>query len=302
MNIVFMGTPAFSVGPLKALVDQGHVIKAVYSQPPRRGGRGKALRLSPVHEWADQNGIAVRTPINMKDGTEAAFLEGLKVDIGVVVAYGLILPQTVLDAPTWGCLNIHASLLPRWRGAAPIQRAIMAGDDETGVCIMQMEAGLDTGPVRHSRKVPITSLDTFQTLHDQLSMEGSFAIEDVLSDLHAYPAVPQKDRGVTYAEKITKSEARIDWSSTASEIDRQIRGLSPFPGAWTMFGDERLKIHMSEVRNGSGQPGTILDNELTIATGNGAVGLKLVQRQGKSAGKASEVLRGFPMPPGSRLI
>ena len=210
MNIVFMGTPAFSVGPLKALVDQGHVIKAVYSQPPRRGGRGKALRLSPVHEWADQNGIAVRTPLNMKDGTEAAFLKALKVDVGVVVAYGLILPQSVLDAPACGCLNIHASLLPRWRGAAPIQRAIMAGDDETGVCIMQMEAGLDTGPVRHTRKVPITSLDTFQTLHDRLSFEGSGAVVDVVSDLNAYPAVPQKDSAINASMSVKCSQ--LCWS------------------------------------------------------------------------------------------
>ncbi len=298
MKILFMGTPEFSVQVLEALVEAGHEIVAVYTQPPRPAGRGKALRLTPVAQRAEAMGLPVFSPLSLRDPEEISKLAQLKADIGVVVAYGLILPQAVLDAPRLGCLNIHASLLPRWRGAAPIQRAIMAGDVETGVCIMQMDAGLDTGPVRSERRIPITAAETASSLHDRLADIGSVAICDVLEDLDEFPAVAQSETGVTYAEKIDKAEARIDWTQNAVSIDRNIRGLSPFPGAWTELDGQRIKLLLSEVADGSGAPGSVLDDELTVGTGQGAVKILRLQRPGKSAASASELLRGYPIGPG----
>jgi len=303
MRIVFMGTPDFSVVALDALVAAGHDIVCVYTQPPRPAGRGKADRPSPVHLRADTLGIEVRHPVRLKE--EAAAIAALGADIGVVVAYGLILPQAVLDAPRLGCLNIHASLLPRWRGAAPIQRAIMAGDESTGVAIMQMEAGLDTGPVRLVEETAIAPEDTAATLHDRLAQIGGRLIAQVVEDIDAYPALPQAEQGVTYAQKIDKAEARIDWAKPAIEVDRQIRGLSPFPGAWTQIGGERIKLLASRPKlEQTAPPGTVLtssDQGLSIACGSGAIDILRLQRPGKAAANTQDVLRGFKIAEGEVL-
>ena len=301
MRVIFMGTPDFSVNVLDALVDAGHEIAAVYSQPPRPAGRGKKERPSPVHARAAELGLEVRTPLNFKDAAEVAAFADLNADVAVVVAYGLILPQAVLDAPRKGCLNIHASLLPRWRGAAPIQRAIIAGDNETGVCIMQMEAGLDTGPVLLRQTTEITPQDTAGTLHDRLSDMGADAIVTALDGLQHLQPEPQPEDGVTYAAKIDKAEARVDWNRPAVELDRQIRGLSPFPGAWCEISGERVKLLLSEVAEGDGPAGVALDDTLTIACGNGALRLTRLQRAGKAAADAADFLRGFPVPKGTEL-
>lgn len=294
-----MGTPDFSVTALDALIDAGHEIVAVYTQPPRRAGRGKTLRPTPVHARAEALGIEVRHPERLKG--EAPAIAALEADIGVVVAYGLILPQAVLDAPRHGCLNIHASLLPRWRGAAPIQRAIMAGDRETGVAIMQMEAGLDTGPVRLVRHTPIDAQDTYASLHDRLAQLGGAAVVETLADLANHPPLAQPEQGVTYAQKIDKAEAAIDWSRPAVEVDRLIRGLSPFPGAWTEIKGERLKLLMCAQDDGDGAPGAVIKAPLTVACGAGAVAIHRVQRAGKAPAEVADVLRGFPMPVGTIL-
>ncbi|WP_372884989.1 methionyl-tRNA formyltransferase [Shimia sp.] len=301
MRIVFMGTPEFSVPVLDALVDAGHEIAAVYCQPPRPAGRGKKLRPTPVHARALELGLGVRHPISLKGAEEQAALAALGADVAVVVAYGLILPQAVLDAPRRGCLNIHASLLPRWRGAAPIHRAIMAGDAETGVCIMQMEAGLDTGPVLLRRATPIGAQETTAELHDRLSGIGAEAIVAALRDLDRLAPEPQPEAGVTYAHKIDKGEARIDWTRPAAEIDRKIRGLSPFPGAWCEIGGQRVKLLASRVVDGQGAPGTVLDDALTVACGAGAVQLLRLQRAGKGAQDAGTFQRGFAVAPGTVL-
>lgn len=302
MKIVFMGTPEFSVGILNALVAAGHDVVAVYTQPPRPAGRGKAPRPSPVQVRAEALGLLVRSPVNFRDPQDREALAALNADIAVVVAYGLLLPQAVLDAPRSGCLNIHASLLPRWRGAAPIQRAILAGDAQTGVCIMQMEAGLDTGPVRLRRAIDIRDDETAATLHDRLAETGAQAIVDVLSDLPSYPPHPQAEDGATYAKKIDKAEARVDWSQAAEVVDRKIRGLSPFPGAWSEFEGTRIKFVQSELRIGAGAPGEVIDDDLTVATGAGAVGITHLQRAGKKAAPWDDVKRGFPMPKGARFV
>ncbi len=301
MRLIFMGTPDFSVQILGALVDAGHEIACVYSQPPRPSGRGKAARKTPVHQRAEALGLPVRTPLNFKDPSDVRELKALDAQIAVVVAYGLLLPQAVLDGPARGCLNIHASLLPRWRGAAPIQRAIMAGDTQTGVCIMQMDAGLDTGPVLLRRETPIEPSDTAASLHDRLAGLGAKAICDALAQLDTLTPQPQPETGATYAKKIDKAEARIDWSAPATTIDRHIRGLSPFPGAWSELGGERIKFLMSSVAAGQGAPGETLDDALTIATGSGAVKIHRLQRAGKSAADTQDVLRGFAMPKGITL-
>ena len=293
MKIVFMGTPDFSVPVLDALHQQ-HEIVAVYCQPPRPAGRGKADRPTPVHARALQLGLPVRHPVSLRDAEATKAFADLGADVAVVVAYGLILPQSILDAPRLGCLNIHASLLPRWRGAAPIHRAILAGDAETGICIMQMEAGLDTGPVLAREVIGIGPADTTADLHDRLSAMGSRMIVQVLGQLPLQP-VPQPSEGVTYATKIDKAEARIDWSKSAVEVDRQIRGLSPFPGAWCMAGEERLKLLRSQVAAGSGAPGQVLHG-LTIACGSGAVAIALAQREGKKPMVPEDFLRGFVLP------
>ncbi|WP_291729425.1 methionyl-tRNA formyltransferase [Leisingera sp. F5] len=301
MRIIFMGTPDFSVPVLDALAEAGHEIAAVYCQPPRPAGRGKKDRPTPVHARAAALGLEVRHPVSLKGAEEQDAFAALQADAAVVVAYGLILPQTILDAPKLGCLNIHASLLPRWRGAAPIHRAIMAGDAETGICIMQMEAGLDTGPVLLREATEIGAEETTAQLHDRLSAMGAALIVDALSRLEGLTPEVQPDSGVTYAEKIGKGEARIDWTRPAAEVDRKIRGLSPFPGAWCEIEGQRVKLLASRLAEGHGAPGAVLDDDLTIACGTGAVQLLRLQRAGKSAQDPEAFLRGFPVPTGSRL-
>jgi methionyl-tRNA formyltransferase len=300
MRVVFMGTPDFSVPVLDALVDAGHDIVAVYCQPPRPAGRGKKDRPTPVHQRAEELGLDVRHPLNFKAEESVAEFADLKADIAVVVAYGLILPQVILDAPKQGCLNIHASLLPRWRGAAPIHRAIMAGDKATGVCIMQMEAGLDTGPVLLRKETDILLTDTTLILHDRLAEIGSSAIVEALGRLDQLTPVVQSEDGVTYAKKIEKAEAQIDWTGSAEEVDRHIRGLSPFPGAWFADGDQRVKVLMSHVVQGAGEAGEIID-QVSVACGSGAVALTRLQRAGKGAMDADVFTRGYPLANGTRL-
>ena len=294
MRVIFMGTPDFSVPALRAIAAR-HDVVAVYSQPPRAAGRGQKPRPSPVALAAQGLGIPVRTPARLRDPQDQADFAALDADVAVVVAYGLILPQPVLDAPRLGCLNIHASILPRWRGAAPIHRAILAGDAETGVAIMQMEAGLDTGPVLALTRTPIAADDTTASLHDRLSAMGADLICDVLDRL-PLPAVLQPQDGVTYAAKIDKAEARIDWTLPAEQVDRQIRGLSPFPGAWCMIGNERVKLLASTVVPGQGDPGTVLP-DFTIVCGSGAVRITLAQRAGKRPMTPADLLRGWALPP-----
>ena len=296
-----MGTPEFSVPVLDALVEAGHVIAAVYCQPPRPAGRGKKERPTPVHSRAIELGLDVRHPVSLKGAAEQAEFATLNADAAVVVAYGLILPQAILDAPKYGCLNIHASLLPRWRGSAPIHRAIMSGDSESGVCIMQMEAGLDTGPVLLREATAIGEEETTAQLHDRLSAMGAALVVDALSRLADLTADPQPEAGVTYATKIDKSEARIDWSETAEEVDRKIRGLSPFPGAWCEFDGERLKLLSSRLSAGKGTAGEVLDDTLTIACGTGAIEVLTLQRAGKGAQPRDVFLRGMDIPKGSVL-
>ena len=295
MRIVFMGTPEFSVPPLRALIAAGHEVICVYTQPPRPAGRGKKDRPSPVHLVAEELGLAVRHPASLKGAGEKAEFAALRADIAVVVAYGLILPQAVLDAPRLGCLNIHASLLPRWRGAAPIHRAVMAGDAETGVCIMRMEAGLDTGPVLLRETTEIGPDDTTGDLHDRLSGMGAEAIVATLERLGALPDMPQPTLGVTYADKIDKAEARVDWTRPAEEVARHIRGLSPFPGAWCEANGERLKLLRARATQGTGAAGTVLKG-FTVACGTNAVEITEVQRAGKRPQSAQEALRGMTLP------
>ncbi len=298
-RLIFMGTPDFSVPVLRALAER-HDILAVYCQPPRPAGRGQALRPSPVQAAAEALGLLVRHPVSLKTIEAQAEFAELGADVAVVVAYGLILPQSVLDLPTHGCLNIHASLLPRWRGAAPIQRAILAGDAESGVCIMQMEAGLDTGPVLLRQATPIGVEETTADLHDRLSGMGVTLISQALDQLEKLQPEPQSDIGVTYAKKINKAEARVDWTQPAKIVDRQIRGLSPFPGAWCMAGAERVKLLRSRAVPGDGVPGQLLGH-LTIACGTGAVRVTLAQREGKRAMDGGEVLRGLNLASGTVL-
>ena len=301
MKLVFMGTPNFSVPALKALAQSNHQICAVYSQPPRPAGRGKKLRLSDVHKEALDLGLTVHNPTSFKSDKDRTIFRKLKADIAIVVAYGLILPNQILSAPKFGCLNIHASLLPRWRGAAPIQRAIMEGDDETGVCIMKMEEGLDTGPVLSSRKIQIKENDNAKILSERLSLVGSKLIVEVLDALSEFKAYSQSAAGVTYARKIEKSETKIDWSLPAKTINRKIRALSPFPGAWTEINGERIKLLASKVINKENEPGMILDKGFSIACGQKALEITEAQRPGKSAQKSDVFLRGFRLQKGSKL-
>ncbi|WP_149140127.1 methionyl-tRNA formyltransferase [Gemmobacter caeruleus] len=294
MRVVFMGTPDFAVPVLEALA-AAHEVVCVYSQPPRPAGRGKKDRPSPVQARAEALGLPVRHPTRLRSPEAQAEFAALKADVAVVVAYGLILPQPVLDAPRHGCLNIHASLLPRWRGAAPIHRAIMAGDAETGICIMQMEAGLDTGPVLLREATRIGPEETTGALHDRLSGMGARLILSALSRLPDLVPAPQPETGVTYAAKIDKAEARIDWSAPAAEVDRLIRGLSPFPGAWCLAGEERVKLLASRLVEGQGAPGQVLGG-LRVACGTGAIEITLAQREGKRAMVPSDFLRGFALP------
>lgn len=305
MRLIFMGSPAFSVPVLEALVAAGHEIVAVYTQPPRPAGRGKKQRPCPVHARALALTLDVRHPASLKEAEEQAAFSELRADAAVVVAYGLLLPQELLDAPAHGCLNIHASLLPRWRGAAPIHRAIMAGDRETGICIMQMEAGLDTGPVLYQETISIAPDETTAALHERLSDLGARSIVQSLKDLSQLQARPQSSVGICYAQKIDKSEAQIDWSLPAEILDRQIRGLSPFPGAWAMLRGERVKFLGSALMSDD-QPlaaaGTVLDDDLGIACGSGALRITRLQRAGKSAQSSADFLRGTPVIAGEQLV
>jgi len=295
MRIVFMGTPVFSVAALEALVGAGHEIVCAYTQPPRPAGRGKKEQPSPVQARAEALGIPVRHPTSLKTAEAQAEFAALEAEVAVVVAYGLILPQAILDAPKFGSLNIHASLLPRWRGAAPIHRAIMAGDAETGVCIMQMEAGLDTGPVLLRKVTAIGAEETTGELHDRLAVIGAEAIVEALVKLPGLTPEVQPEEAVTYAAKIDKAEARIDWTRPAADVARLIRGLSPFPGAWCDVAGERVKFHGARVAAGKGAPGEVLSG-FTVACGEGAVEITRVQREGKKAMAADEVLRGMDLP------
>ncbi len=306
MKLIFMGTPDFSVPTLRALHGAGHDIVAVYTQPPRPAGRGKREQKSAVHKASEELGLRVRTPKSLKDSISQNELSALHADCAVVVAYGQILPQVVLDAPRLGCINIHASLLPRWRGAAPIHRAVMAGDRETGVCVMQMEAGLDTGPVLTSARVEISTRATTQTLHDKLADLGASLINETLESLDSgtATAIPQSGEGVTYAHKIDKAEARIDWGVSAVLIDQMVRGLYPFPGAWTTIEGERVNIlsgRSIDQNEADTRAGATLTDALLVACGAGAYQIETAQRAGKSFAHREDFLRGFPVPAGTRL-
>ncbi len=306
MRLVFMGTPDFAVPSLSEILSAGHEIVRVYTQPPRPAGRGKALRKSPVHVFAESMGLVVETPESFRKSKVIDTLEALTADAACVVAYGQILLPRALAAPKYGCLNLHGSKLPRWRGAAPIQRAIMAGDAETAVQIMQMEKGLDTGPVLLSETIPITPRETAGSLHDKMALAGAGLWPRALAALERGALSPTPQTGEpTYARKIEKSEARLDWSRPAVELDRQIRGLSPFPGAWCELpgpkGLERVKIHMAKPENEEGRPGELLDDTLLVATGDGALRLERLQPAGKGMMDADVYLRGRPQAVGTLL-
>lgn len=300
MRIVFMGSPEFAVPALDALVGAGNEVAAVYCQPPRPAGRGKALQPTAVEKHARALGLEVRSPCSLRSPEEQAAFAALEADVGVVAAYGLILPQAILDAPRLGCLNVHASLLPRWRGAAPVQRAIMAGDEETGVTIMQMEAGLDTGPMRHAAVIPIGDSNGAE-LTERLANLGAVLMTDVLFAPDDYPPVPQAEEGVTYASKISKAEARIDWSRAASALQRHVQALAPFPGAWFETAGERIKLLDCETVDGAGLPGEVVGEPLVVACGDDALHCRTLQRAGKGPLAADDFLRGFPILPGTIL-
>lgn len=308
LRLIFMGSPDFSVPVLDALFGAGHEVVSVYSQPPRPAGRGQKRKLSAVHAFAEANGLDVRTPATLKDaGVQAAFAN-LDADGCVVVAYGLMLPAAVIDAPRLGCLNVHASLLPRWRGAAPIQRAIMAGDTETGVSIMQIDGGLDTGDVVLTGKIPITGATTAETLHDALAAMGAALMVEALEGLAAgiLKPTPQPDDGATYAAKLDRDDGRLDWRLPAVELERHVRALNPWPGVWFDHGGGRIKVLAAEVveaaeKEAGDAPGTLIDDALAVACGAGALRLMQVQRAGKDRQDGAAFVRGFPMPAGTKL-
>lgn len=307
LRVVFMGTPDFALPTLTGIVGAGHEVVAAYAQPPRPAGRGMALRPAPVQLAAEQLDIPVFTPVSLRDDVEQKKFGEHRADVAVVVAYGLILPQPILDAPRLGAFNLHASLLPRWRGAAPIQRAIMAGDTETGVAVMRMDAGLDTGPVAMAEKILIGGDVTAGTLHDSLARLGADLMTRAIAALERdlLELTPQAEIGATYAAKIDKAETRIDWSRPSREVHNKIRGLSPFPCAWTELptnnGVERVKLLSSNLVDSTGAPGTVLDTELTIACGDGAVQISELKRSGGKAMPAAAFLRGQDVPVGTRL-
>jgi len=298
MRIVFMGSPDFAVPSLNALVEAGHDVVAAYCQPPRPAGRGKTERKTAVHERAEELGIEVRTPRTLRDADEQARFRALDADLAVVAAYGLILPKEILEAPMGGCINVHASLLPRWRGAAPIQRAILAGDETSGVTIMKMDEGLDTGPMLLRHAIDIRGKNAGQVT-EELSKLGARALVEWLQ--RPTPLEAQPIAGATYASKIDKAEARIEWRKPAPEIERQVRAFNPMPGAWFEANGERIKLLEAEIAAGSGAPGEILDDGLTIATGNAAIRPLLVQRAGRGPMSTGELLRGFAIPKGTIL-
>lgn len=310
LRLAFMGTPDFSVPTLAALAEAGHEILCVYAQPPRPAGRGQKPRPSPVQAFAEQQGWLVRTPTRLRDPAAQAEFSALALDAAVVVAYGLLLPLPILAAPRLGCFNVHASLLPRWRGAAPIHRALLAGDGETGVTIMQMDEGLDTGAMLLQRRLPISNQATAATLHDELAVLGAEAMVEVLAALEEgrLQAQPQPDEGVTYAAKLDRREGWLDWRRPAVELERQVRAFTPWPGAFSSLagpkGPERLKVLAATVverTSGDAAPGTVLDDVLTVACGSGALRLDRVQRPGKAAMDAAALLRGFSVPAGVTL-
>lgn len=300
MRLIFMGTPDFAVPTLNALVRGGHEVIAVYSQPPRPANRGKKLTPSAVHARAEELGLEVRTPVSLKSADEQAAFAALNADAAIVAAYGLLLPQPILDAPKYGCLNVHGSLLPRWRGAAPVQRAILAGDAETGVMVMQMEAGLDTGPVRAAAATPIDR-KTAGALTDELAHLGAGLMVKVLADFDGHPAVAQPEEGVNYARKIEKSEARLDFSQSAEMVERQIRAFNPLPGAFFEYQGERYRVLAADVAKGAGDIGTIVDDQLTIACAAGFIRPTIIQRAGKPAMPLADFLRGNRIPSGTIL-
>jgi methionyl-tRNA formyltransferase len=298
-----MGTAAFAVPSLRALAGGPHELVAVYTQPPRQAGRGLKARPSPVHAAATSLGLAVRTPATLKDPATQEAFAALRADLAVVAAYGLILPKTILEAPRLGGINLHASLLPRWRGAAPIQRALLAGDAQTGITVIQMEPSLDTGPILATERVPISAATTAASLHDALAELAARLVGPAIDALASGRAVPrpQPDEGVTYAAKIDKSEARLDWSEPAAVLERQLRALNPWPGCWTEVGGERLLVLQGEPAHGAGAPGEILDGRMTVACGEGALRLTRVQRAGGKPMSVDAFLRGFRLPVGARL-
>jgi methionyl-tRNA formyltransferase len=300
MRIAFMGTPDFAIPALDALVAAGHDVVVAYCQPPRAANRGKALTPSVVQSRAQALGIAVRCPVNFKAAADIADFAGLGLDIAVVAAYGLILPQAILVAPKHGCINIHGSLLPRWRGAAPVHRAILAGDTQTGVTLMQMARGLDTGPMLAQRTVPIIG-QTGGELSAELAVAGAQLLTLALADFAALVPQDQPEAGVSYAHKIDKAEARLDFSQPAETVNRSVRAFNPAPGAFVDIGGERLKIHRAEIVQAHGTPGTILDDRLLIACGAGAVRPLLVQRQGRPMMTTAELLRGWRLPVGLQI-
>ena len=300
MRIVFMGTPEFSVPTLAALHEAGHELVAAYTQPPRPAGRGKQLHPSPVHRWAEELGIPVRHPATLRDMEAQADFLALEPDVAVVVAYGLMLPGPILAGPPKGCLNVHASLLPRWRGAAPIQRAILAGDHVTGVTIMRMERGLDTGPMLATARVPIED-KTSGELHAELAEIGARLMVDTLAQLDRLRPEPQSELGATYAAKVEKAEARLDWSKPAELIEREVRAFAPFPGSWFELDGERIKLLKVHVIGVNGADGTVLDDKFTVACGQAAIRPVTLQRAGKPAMSAEEFLRGKPVPVGALL-
>lgn len=304
MRLAFLGTPQFAVPTLEALIEAGHEVTCVYSQPPKPSGRGQKLQNSPVHETALKHAIEVRTPSSLKSPDAQSRFSALQLDAAIVVAYGLLLPKAVLDAPRLGCFNLHASLLPRWRGAAPIHRAIMAGDTETGVMVMKMDEGLDTGDVLAEFRTPITDETTTASLQNTLATNGAALMVQTLKalSLNQVNAKQQPSDGVTYAKKILAEEARINWARPAHEILRHIHALNPTPGAWTMYGDARLKILRTRMVSGmAGPAGTVIAAPLTIACQEGALEIIEIQRAGRSAQSSAELLRGFPIPVGAQL-
>jgi methionyl-tRNA formyltransferase len=301
MRIAFMGTPDFAVPTLDALLEAGHQVVAVYTQPPRPAGRGKALLPSPVQRRAEAAGLAVRTPVSLRGAEEQAAFAALDLEAGVVAAYGLILPEPILQAPEYGCINVHASMLPRWRGAAPIQRAILAGDTRTGVTIMQMEKGLDTGPMMAALPAEIDG-KTAGELTAEIAALGAQLLVQVLDKLPGQVGrIPQNDARATYAPKIEKQEAKLDFTKTAVEVERQVRAFNPAPGAWFDYGGERIKVLAAAVGELSGVPGTVLDDCLTIACAEGSIRPSLVRRAGRGAMATAELLRGFAIPVGATL-
>ncbi len=303
LRLAFMGSPAFALPTLTAVIDAGHEVACVYAQPPRPAGRGRELRPCPVHAFALERGLEVRTPSSLKPEAEQAAFAALGCDAGVVAAYGLILPAAVIEAPRLGCYNVHASLLPRWRGAAPIQRAILAGDAETGVSIMRVEAGLDTGPVLLADRVPITAATTAGALHDMLAELGARLMIEALAGVAAGALTPQPQPadGVTYAAKIGPDDERLDWRRPAAELERAVRALAPSPGVWFEHGSERIKVLQARVVLQSGEPGTVLDDEPTVACGEQALALVRLQRPGRKPLDGRAFLRGYRLLPGTRL-